>query len=383
MNSSLQVDFAGMKLKNPIIAASAGTTKDEEHAARAEEAGCSAVILKSIQEELVNRYNPFPRFAVLRNGISGYNSTSFMSYEQAFEGDIDKYAEEIHKTKQRISIPVIASLNCANSDTWAKYAVITEQAGADAIELVPSCPVGAFVRDAEEFYPIASNVARSVKKVVKIPIGIKLTQQMSNPIVCSIKLEKDGADWLTMFNRTPGLQIDIDTMSPIMHKGICGHGGPWVVQSVMRWIAQTYPHVNIPISATGGVTRWEDVIRYLLSGAGNVQIASLIYMKGYHVIKEIITSLEEYLEKQNAGTIEQLIGRAAKELIPIHEADRSSRYYAGIDKDKCISCKKCKEICIYDAIKYNDEKPEIDAESCDGCGLCEQICNRAISMYKK
>jgi len=383
MNVNLQVDFAGFKLKNPIIAASAGTTKDTEHACKAEDAGCSAVILKSIQEEIVNRYNPFPRFAVIRNGISGFNSVSFMSYEQAFEGDIDKYAETILQTKRKISVPLIASLNCVNQETWAKYAVIAEQAGADAIEIVPSCPVGAFVRDAEDFYPIAANALKSVKDVTKIPIGIKLTQQMSNPIVCSMKLEKDGADWLTMFNRTPGLQIDIDSMAPIMHKGICGHGGPWVVQSVMRWIAQTYPSVNIPISATGGVTRWEDVVRYLLSGANNVQIASLIYMKGYSVINGMITSLEEYLEKQKVNSISELVGKAANELLHLSEADRSYRYYAKVDLDKCISCGKCKDICIYNAIRFSKDNTEIDSDLCDGCGLCEQICNRAIFMNKK
>jgi len=381
--SRLQVDFAGMKLKNPIIAASAGTTKDAEHAARAEEAGCAAVILKSIQEEDVNRYNPFPRFAVIRNGIGGYNAVSFMSYEQAFEGDIDEYAEEVRKTKETVSVPVIASLNCANQDTWAKYAVMVQEAGADGIEIVPSCPVGAFVREAEEFYPVAAKAVKSVKQVAKVPIGLKLTQQMSNPIACSLKLERDGADWLTMFNRTPGLQIDIETMSPIMHKGICGHGGPWVVQSVMRWVAQTFPHIHIPISATGGVTRWEDVVRYLLAGAGNVQIASLIYMKGYGVIGEIIDALEEYMDRKNVAGISDLIGQAAGKVLPLHKADRSSRYYARVNPDTCISCKRCKDVCIYDAINYEGDKPEIDAQVCDGCGLCEQICSRAITMHKK
>jgi ferredoxin len=186
-----------------------------------------------------------------------------------------------------------------------------------------------------------------------------------------------------MFNRTPGLQIDIDNMSPIMHKGICGHGGPWVVQSVMRWIAQTYPHISIPISATGGATRWEDVVRYILSGANNVQIASLIYMKGYGVIKEILDSLRVYLEKHNVDDISDITGCAAKKLIPLSEADRSSKFYALVNEEKCISCGKCKDICIYDAIHFKSDKPEIDRVKCDGCGLCEQVCNRAISMQKK
>lgn len=173
-----------------------------------------------------------------------------------------------------MSIPVIASINCIEYESWAKYAEIVEQAGADAVEMVPSCPAGAFMQKGDEFCPIASNVLRVVKGKVKIPAGIKMTQQLSNPTACAVALEQEGSKWLTMFNRNPGLHIDIDTMSPIMHKCACGHGGPWAALAIMRWVAYTYPHVKIPMSATGGVTKWEDVIRYILAGATNVQIAS-------------------------------------------------------------------------------------------------------------
>jgi len=163
MSKRLQVDFAGLKLDHPVVAASAGTTKDAEHSFRAQEAGFSAVVLKSVQEETVNRYNPLPRFAVIKSGIPGYNAISFLSYEQAFEGDIDDYAEVVRKTKHRVSIPVIASINCIENESWAKYAEIVEQAGADAVEMVPSCPAGIFMQKRLEFYPIASNVPKGVK----------------------------------------------------------------------------------------------------------------------------------------------------------------------------------------------------------------------------
>jgi len=376
----LVTHFMGMELKNPLIAASAGTTKDALHCKRAQDAGFSAVILKSIQEEMVNRYNPFPRMSVIRSGVPGYQSTTFMTYEQAFEGDIEDYCSEIKRAKDLLDIPVIASLNCAGEDTWAWYAGKCEEAGADGIEVVPSCPVGAFVREAVEFYPVAGNALREVRKAVGIPVGLKMTQQMSNPIVCAMDLERDGADWLTMFNRSSGLQIDIETMEPVMHKGFCGHGGPWVMQSVMRWIAACYPHISCPISATGGVTNYEDVVRYLLAGAGNVQIATLVYLKGYDSIRAILEQLEAYMERQGVAALEDIVGVAAKKVLPLEKADRSKRYYADIDYEKCVGCKKCYPVCIYDAIDGGSERPVIRQEKCDGCGLCAQVCNRAITM---
>ena len=128
MNSRLSVDFAGLSLEHPVVAASAGPTKDAEHCFRAQEAGFSAVILKSVQEEEINRYNPLPRFALVKSGVPGYSAASFFCYEQAFEGDIHDYAEVIRRTRERVSIPVIGSINCTRRESWARYAEIVENA---------------------------------------------------------------------------------------------------------------------------------------------------------------------------------------------------------------------------------------------------------------
>jgi ferredoxin len=230
-----------------------------------------------------------------------------------------------------------------------------------------------------EFYPIASRVLKAVKGRVTIPAGIKMTLQQSNPLACAIALQQEGSDWVTMFNRSPGLHIDIETMSPIMHHCACGHGGPWAAAANLRWIAYTYPHLKIPISATGGATRWEDVIRYLLAGAGTVQIASLIYMKGYDVVRSMLASTEGYLDRMGLESVADVIGQAVSKLQPLEAVDRSSRYFAEVT-DACTACGKCRDICLWDAIDFSGDRPVIHAHLCDGCGLCEQICDHAIVM---
>jgi len=52
-----------------------------------------------------------------------------------------------------------------------------------------------------------------------------------------------------------------------------------------------------------------------------------------------------------------------------------------VDKDICIGCEACLEVCIYDGIKIIDGKAEIDQDSCLGCGRCERDCpNNAITI---
>ncbi len=378
---ALKTTYCHLELKNPIIAASAGTTMNYERSKRAEDAGFAAVVLKSVQEELVMRYNPNPRFELIHHGVPGYSSDTFYCYEQAFEEGIDAYCEEIVKCKKGLEIPTIASINCINLETWEEYAIACEQAGADALEIVTSCPSGLLMRSGKDIVSITTDALQRTKKAVSIPVGVKMTMQLSNPLAFAISLADAGADTLIQYNRFTGCEIDIETMAPILHRGFAGHGGPWVKLLNMRWMIDTWPHLSIPISAVGGITQWEDVIKYMLCGASNVQVCSLIYLKGYECITDLLNGISHYIEDHQISRITDLIGAASTKLVDNLSADRSQRYYAKVDYEICKVCGKCKEVCLYDALSYGDNGPVINEAICDGCNLCAAVCKSgAISM---
>ncbi len=56
-----------------------------------------------------------------------------------------------------------------------------------------------------------------------------------------------------------------------------------------------------------------------------------------------------------------------------------------IDKDKCIACGQCVNICPVEAIKFEkDGKPQIDKNICIKCGACENLCpTQAIKIDTK
>lgn len=380
---NMRTMYAGLELKHPIFAASTGATMDADHAVKCEESGYSGVVLKSIQEEVLMRYNPFPRFAILRNGIPGYNSTTFYSYEQAYYGDIDQYAQTIYKAKKRVSIPVIASINCINHNTWGEYAYICQQAGADAIEIVPSCPSGLLIRDpSNDNHSIAIAALKLCKEKVNIPVIVKMTSQVSNPIYTAMCLNECGADGLTMLNRNTGIDIDTDKMSPILHGGYAGHGGPWAINFILRWIIATYPNVQSTISATGGVTNGNDVIKCLLAGATTVQVGTVMYLKGYDYVRTMLNEIQDYMDAKGVTKLNDIIGMASKNLLTMEEYNRTTRYYASSNLSNCKKCGLCKNVCIYDAIDYTENGPVINKEKCDGCGLCSSICNKdALVMH--
>jgi len=382
----MQVNYAGLTLRNPIIAASAGTTRDAEQAARCEENGYGAVVLKSVQEEELMRYNPFPRFRVIRSGIPGFSSTTFYSYEQAYSGDIGQYAETVRRSKRGIGIPLIASINCITPERWPEYALACEQAGADALEIVPSCPSGMLIRDpSNDIFTISLNALRACKNAVKIPVVPKLTSQVANVLQYAEALGSAGADGLTMINRSTGIDIDVETMAPILHGGFAGHGGPWALQSTLRWIIAAYPLVKAPISATGGVTCGEDVVKCLLAGAQTVQVAAVMYLKGYGYVRQMLAEVEAYMERKGLQSLCEIIGAGSRNMKTMRQYDRETRYYARADGGACSRCGLCAPVCIYGALNFDKAAgASIDAARCDGCGLCASVCRQgAISMQAK
>ncbi len=57
---------------------------------------------------------------------------------------------------------------------------------------------------------------------------------------------------------------------------------------------------------------------------------------------------------------------------------------AAIDSERCISCRRCLELCRFHAITVKDGKYSVDEMSCDGCTLCRLVCPvKAVTMKKR
>ncbi|SNX54646.1 4Fe-4S dicluster-binding protein [Thermoanaerobacterium sp. RBIITD] len=376
---NLSTTYANLKLKTPIIVGSAGITGSIELLQRAEECGAGAVVTKSLFQKEISRKSPTPRFKIVKHT----NTFTFYTYEQASELNPQEYAEFIFNAKQKLSIPVIASINCYTDDAWIEYSKLMEEAGADAIELNLSCPHGVHIMSGMNIIEEMVHTTKIVKNNVKIPVIPKMTPQSANPGSDALRLEQAGADGLVMFNRFTGLDIDIEKEIPILHGGYAGHGGPWAIMYGLRWISAVSPKLKCSISASGGVMNGEDAIKYILSGASAVQIVTTVFLNGYEVIKQINKYLEQYLDRKGYRTINDFKGKVCDKILDMESVDRRHWGVASINKDKCIGCGKCFNVCIYDAIK-NDKEKFMIKENCDGCGLCIEVCPvNAISMVEK
>lgn len=369
----LSVNYCGLTLKNPVVIAPAGITETVDRIKRCEDAGAAAVVMKSYSDVEVMREFPTPAFRILRRSLGKLDSFTLYSFEQASHFDIQRYGEELARAATSCEIPVMASLLCTTEEGWTEALRLCEQAGAAAIEVNTSCPHGLYALEKGGIIRAAADTVKMGRSVTNLPLIPKVTPQLDDPSSAAVALEEAGASAVVMFNRFTGLDIDLDTIRPVMHGGYAGHGGAWALQYVLRWLTAAYPRLHIPIAASGGAGSGTDLAKMILAGATVTQICSAVIMEGYEVIGRFLDELQEFMVRKQFRSVNELRGLVCDRILGNEEVDRHRLRVANIDAQLCTACGKCEQVCIYEAIKPEPAYAVIP-EKCSGCGLCAQLC---------
>jgi dihydroorotate dehydrogenase (fumarate) len=297
---TLETTFAGLKLKNPLIAASSGLTNNISKIEELENAGIGAIVLKSLFEEQIENHSEkltqITDYPEAGDYINAYIEMNHMG----------KYLDLIRSAKAKCSVPIIASINCYKSAKWIDFAKTIQDAGADALEL------NLFVLNAGEFgdtylEDTYVNIVREIKKVVHIPVIIKMAKNISNLPGLISKLKSLGADGVVLFNRFYQLDIDINTLEiksgPVF-------SNPVDFSDTLRWTAIVSGRVtDFDIACSYGVHSWEDNIKGILAGAGAIQLCSVLYEQGVDVVTNMLTCIEEWMLQNNYSNIEEFRGK--------------------------------------------------------------------------
>ena len=341
--ADLKTNYVGLELSSPIIAGSAGITETVERMKKAQDNGAGAVVMKSLFEDEISRISPTPRFKLIRyreglNNNKSKNSFSLYSYEQGSEWGLERYAEEVYRAKKELDIPIIASINCISKEGWISYAKRLEEAGVDALEINLSCPHSSIIFRGKEVEKGILNTVRLVRENVSLPIIAKISSQLTSPVQIIKEIESIGANGITLFNRLTGIDIDIEEEGPIMHQGYAGYGGPWAIHQSLRWMSEIFPQVKIDISGSGGVSRAEDIIKYLLAGATTVQTVTAIVLDGYGVIAEFAQGLKEYMNRKGHQRIEDFRGKLSSRIKGTDEIRREHYLKAQINDNLSSPC---------------------------------------------
>ncbi|MDY0075979.1 MAG: dihydroorotate dehydrogenase-like protein [Bacteroidales bacterium] len=313
---NLSTNYMGLKLKNPIIVGSSGLTNSVENIKEAAANGAAAVVLKSLFEEQITHG---ASHTLVQDEYSNiYPEAEDYVRHYTRQNDVDKYITLIRESKKAVDIPIIASINCVSSQEWIDFALKIEEAGADGIELnvfvLPSDPHHS-AQDNEKVY---FEILEKITKTIKIPIALKMSYYFSSLAKMALNLSWTGISGLVFFNRFFSPDIDIDKFE-IRASNVFSH--PEELAISLRWVAMMSTKVHCDIAASTGIHDSKAVIKQLLAGAKAVQIASVLYKKGFQEIGVMLKEIESWMEKHKFSSTDQFIGRMS-----VKEADNPAAY---------------------------------------------------------
>jgi dihydroorotate dehydrogenase (fumarate) len=306
--ADLSTTYLGLKLRNPIIAASSGLTDSVEKIIDLEKKGIGAVVLKSLfEEEIVMEMEE--KMHQMTSRPFYYPETYDYMDEEEKEDTVRKYLRLIKETKASVKIPVIASVNCVSSQKWTYLAKEIEAAGADALELNLFMLPSDFERSSEENEKVYKDIVSEVKKETHLPLSVKISFYSSNLGSKILKLVDTGVKGIVMFNRFYNFDFDIDTFHITSHNVL---SSPDDYSKALRWIAIMAERVDVDLAASTGIHNGRTMIKQLLAGAKAVEIASTLYKNGNDQIGKMLTDLEDWMKRNNFKNLDDFVGKMSQ-----------------------------------------------------------------------
>lgn len=275
--TDLSTQWLGLSLRSPFVVSASPLSRDPDAIAQAVAAGAGAVVMHSLfEEQLIHEQMSAHRFIDSRIDMDA-ETQSIRPGASAFSIDAEPYLAELARLKQRVDVPILASLNGTTPGGWTSYAKRLENAGADALELnlyeVATSPdeSGAAVEQRQ------LEVVRSVVQTVRLPVSVKLTSFYASVPAFVRSLEGVGVRGVTVFNRFYQPDIVLDTLD-VDRRLVLSTSAELPLR--LHALALLSPTTKLSLACTGGVHSGLDAAKAILSGAHVVQLASVLLERG-------------------------------------------------------------------------------------------------------
>ena len=315
--------YLGFRLPHPFVAGASPFGYHLDTVRRLEDAGCAAIVLHSLFEEQITlatsgriRHRD-PLEQEFAAGLADFPAPGDYPFGP------QEYAAHISQVKAAVRIPVIGSLNGTSAESWLTFARIIEQAGADALELnlyevVTDLNVASMTVEHQ-----IVEIVKELKRVLKIPIAVKLSPFFAAFGNLARQLDAAGADGLVIFNRFYQPDIDIKTMRPSPHVELSTSAE---LLLRLRWLAILHGRVRPSLAVTGGVATPNDGIKALLAGADAVQMVSALLRHGPAYVSAMRRGLEQWMDWHTLTSLDEVRGRVSLKQTPDPAAFERANY---------------------------------------------------------
>ncbi|MDD5459528.1 MAG: dihydroorotate dehydrogenase [Phycisphaerae bacterium] len=302
----ISVNFAGLKLKNPVFTASGTCGYADELADFFDMDSLGGFITKSVTPE-PRKGNATPRIVETNSGM--LNAIGLANV------GLERFIAEKIPLLSKLNTPVFVNVAGYTIDDYVK--VTKSLAGYDAIagfELNISCPNVkkggiTFGTDPAQITRITREVKTACGKKTLI---VKLSPGVTDITLTALAAIEGGADVLSLINTFTAMVIDIEKQKPVLANRTGGLSGPAIKPIAVYLVNKVYREASrdagVPILGLGGIRTASDAIEFILAGATAVAVGTASFIEPATAIK-IIEGIKTYCTRKGVKCISELIGK--------------------------------------------------------------------------
>lgn len=299
-NPKLAVNYCGIAMKNPIIAASGTFGNGPEYAGYLDLSNeVGAISIKGLTPK--GRHgNPGPRIAETPSGVLNCIGLENPGAEY--------FVEHILPDLKTYDVPLLANVSAGSVSEFAWMAETLSVDGIAGIEVNVSCPNVECEGMAFGVNPqVVEEVTKAVRKVTDKPVIVKLSPNVTDIVEIAKAVEAGGGNGVSLINTLLGMAIDIYRRKPLLGNTYGGLSGPAIKPVALRMVHQVYKGVSIPIIGLGGIMTGTDAIEFMMAGASAVQVGTAT-MVNPNAISHIAKQMSDYVEQYDLTSINDIVG---------------------------------------------------------------------------
>lgn len=302
--TKISVKLPGLNLKNPLMPASGTFGFGDVPAAQKFDLNeMGAMVIKTTTLH-PSKGNPQPQVAVLDDAVLNSVGLTNPGVDQVIKIKLAKLRQKYPK------LPIMASVGGDTEDDYVQVArKLSNSALVNALEINVSCPN--VERGGMSFgvHPaIVEELTRKIKAVVKVPIYVKLTPNVTDIVAIAKAAEEGGADGLSLINTLLGMKIDVKSRHPVLGHNLGGLSGHAIKPIAVRMIYQVRQASKLPIIGMGGIETPTDIVEFMLAGANAVAVGTA-HFKDSLAIPHLARGLSVLLDKLQVKDVNDLVGQ--------------------------------------------------------------------------
>jgi dihydroorotate dehydrogenase (NAD+) catalytic subunit len=297
---SLAVEVGGLKLKNPLLAASGTFGYGVEYEGLIDLSRLGGVVSKGLYLEPRDGA-PTPRIAETPSGL--LNAIGLQGV------GIHAFVRDVVPRMRRHDTALVVNVCGDSVEEYAEVARVCDGTpGIAGLEINISCPNVkqggiAFGGDPRMTHAVVA----AVRAVTRLPVIPKLSPNVADITVFARAAQEAGADALSCINTLVGLAIDVEARRPKLGFGTGGLSGPAIRPIAVRMAWQAARAVKIPVIGIGGIACAEDALEFLIAGCRAVQIGTANFVDP-QVHERVLEGIGNYLARHGLKDVSDVVG---------------------------------------------------------------------------